>query len=95
MYNYRLILEVLNYYKQGFTDRKIENITGISKSSCNKWKHYYYNNYDNLHKRYTKQHCNKEKDFIDSLEQNIFDYVEILVKENPFITYGFFRFFNK
>ena len=33
---------------------------------------------------------NKENEFINSLEDNIFDYVVKLVKENPFITYGIF-----
>ena len=46
MYSFKYILEVLNYYK--------ERLTGIYKSSCNKWKHDYYNNYENLYKRYMK-----------------------------------------
>ena len=44
----------MNYYKKRLSDRQIEKITGISKSSCNKWKHDYYNNYENLYKRYMK-----------------------------------------
>jgi len=90
MYSYINVLNVLEHYNKGFNDREIESITGISKSTCNNWKKRYLNNYINLSKRYTKQHLNVEEQFLDSLEKEVFDYVEELVKENPFITYRIF-----
>jgi hypothetical protein len=90
MYNYKKVLEVLEHYKNKLTDIKIESITGISKSTCNKWKNNYYNNYENLHKRYNKQHINLENKFINSIENEIFNYIKNIVKDNPFTTYSFF-----
>lgn len=90
MYNFKLLLTVLEYLKNNKSFREIENLTGVAKSTCCRWKKLYFYNYQNLLKRYDKQHLNKEVEFLDSLDNEIFEYIKEIVKDNPFINHKFF-----
>jgi len=90
MYDYAIVLKILNLYDVGQSDRYIEKLTGVSKSTCNLWKNKYYNNYKNLLERYIKNHKNSEKEFIDSIDDTVFNYIQQLVEKSPFINYKTF-----
>ena len=47
----------------------------------------YYNNYINLQKRYLKNHSNFELEFVNSMDFKIFEFIEKIVNDNPFLTY--------
>jgi transposase/uncharacterized protein YerC len=90
MYNFKFLLEVFECLKKNMSLREIEYHTGVSRTTCSRWKKLYFNNFENLLKRYNKQHLNKEVEFLDSLDNEIFEYIKDLVKDNPFINHKFF-----
>ncbi len=90
MYDYNILLKVLSYHATNLSNREIEKITGVSKSTCCLWKKIYYNNYDNLLIKYNKNHKDVEIEFMKSLDTTIFTFLESIVEKNPMLTYKTF-----
>ena len=81
MYDYNILLKVLSYHATNLSNREIEKITGVSKSTCWLWKKIYYNNYDNLLIKYNKNHKDVEKEFMKSFDTTIFTFLESIVEK--------------
>ena len=92
MYEYQTVIKVIFLYKEKKSYREIEKITKVSKSCICMWIFLYYDDYDALLKRYYKQHKDSKNTFLESLNKNIFEYIEKIVKTNPFLTYKKFIF---
>ena len=68
MHDFITILKVLEHINNKKNFREIENLTGVSKSTCSLWKQLYHNNYINLQKRYLKNHHKFDQQWRLSLE---------------------------
>jgi transposase len=96
MYKFNIVLQVLQYYKDSVPCAEIIKRTHVSKSTIYLWIFCYFDDYNKLMNRYDKQHKDIKKIFIDSLNKDIFTFIQEIVNDNPFMTYNnFIHLINK